>query len=106
MDEKPKKRPWFQFHLSTAIVLMFMAGAFLLANPTPTRYGSQPNDVGYGWPVVLTERSMHGDPFGPADLWPWWWYGVLALDVLVPMNSMILTTIAMEWLIRRRARRQ
>jgi len=25
MSEAPKKRPWLQFHLSTAVVLMFVA---------------------------------------------------------------------------------
>jgi uncharacterized membrane protein len=32
MTDAPKKRPWFQFHLSTAVVLMVMAGGLLGAN--------------------------------------------------------------------------
>lgn len=32
MDPKIKKRPWFQFHLSTAFVLMLVAGVILSAN--------------------------------------------------------------------------
>ena len=31
MSDKPR-RAWFQIHLSTAIVLMFMAGGMMLAN--------------------------------------------------------------------------
>jgi len=30
----PKPRPWFRFHLSTAIVLMFVAGVLVWANVT------------------------------------------------------------------------
>jgi hypothetical protein len=32
MNDQPKRRPLFQFHLSTAIVLMFVAGMLLWAN--------------------------------------------------------------------------
>lgn len=32
MDEKPKRRPWFQLHLSTCVVLMVVAGAYVGAN--------------------------------------------------------------------------
>jgi hypothetical protein len=106
MSDAPKKRRWFQYHLSTAVVVMFVASAFLLANLTPRRYGSQPDDIGYGWPAVLTERSMHDDPFGPADLFPWWWYAVFAIDVLMPIVSMMFAAITTEWLIQRKERRR
>jgi len=36
MSEQPKKRPWFEFHLSTLIVLMFVAGGLLGANLWPS----------------------------------------------------------------------
>jgi len=29
MSDAPKKRPWFQYHLSTAVILMFVASALL-----------------------------------------------------------------------------
>jgi hypothetical protein len=32
MTDAPKKRFWFQFHLSTAIVMMFVAGVLLGLN--------------------------------------------------------------------------
>jgi uncharacterized membrane protein len=37
VGEPPKKRPWFQFHLSTAIVAVLVLGALMGANLTPTR---------------------------------------------------------------------
>ena len=44
MDEKPRERPWFQYHLSTAIVLMFAAAALLWLN-----LGLREHRL-YGWP--------------------------------------------------------
>jgi len=35
MTDAPKKRPWFQIHLSTSIVLMFVAGGLVWANVSP-----------------------------------------------------------------------
>ena len=32
MSNAPKKRPWFQLHLSTCVVLMFVAGGLMWAN--------------------------------------------------------------------------
>jgi hypothetical protein len=32
MTDAPKKRPWLQFHLSTAVVLMFVAAGLMCAN--------------------------------------------------------------------------
>ncbi len=60
------KRRWFQIHLSTAIVLMFVAGIFIWRNCQPHTWGTlfspkpdqhergvQPYDsrvIQYGWP--------------------------------------------------------
>lgn len=48
-------RPWFQFHLTTAIVLMFVAGGLLWANLIPSRgpYRDTPGIESrcYGWPL-------------------------------------------------------
>ncbi|MCY3018452.1 MAG: hypothetical protein NTW87_05400 [Planctomycetota bacterium] len=32
MTDAPKKRAWLQFHLSTAVVLMFVAGGIMALN--------------------------------------------------------------------------
>ena len=36
-DDAPKKRSWFQVHLSTAVVLMITAGVLMLANLRPPK---------------------------------------------------------------------
>jgi len=59
-----KKRPWFQIHLSTAILLMLVAGALMWANIKGREKVIRYADVGevaesdhhyseYGWPFKL-----------------------------------------------------
>ncbi|HYG74293.1 MAG TPA: hypothetical protein VEK08_04735 [Planctomycetota bacterium] len=56
------KRRWFQIHLSTAVVMMFVAGALCWAN-----FGSvyqQP--TGYGFPMmhyVIASRGRMYEPY-------------------------------------------
>jgi hypothetical protein len=51
---EPPKRRWFQFHLSTLIILTLVAGALLylnLANPYGRgKIAERPVDIWYGWP--------------------------------------------------------
>ena len=63
-----KKRPWFQIHLSTAIVLMFVAGGLMWANiggrkqNVPCHLFFNCGDevfTSYGWPLVVY-RNFHG----------------------------------------------
>ena len=71
-DAAPKKRPWFQFHLSTAAALMFVAGGLMWANMRDSRYDVrvdsgeifmtlrvQTQGIAYtfGWPVVMHEGA-------------------------------------------------
>src|SRR5436305_1611705 len=61
MSDKPRPR-WFQIHLSTAIVLMFVAGALMWSNSVayipPVDYVeiNQRKALGlieeYGWPTI------------------------------------------------------
>ncbi len=57
----PRKRRWFQLHLSTCMVLMIQAGILLLLNLTP----HYPNSYShfYGWPsgVYGTDESAWYD---------------------------------------------
>lgn len=61
----PKPRPWFQIHLSTAVVLMIVSGGLLWANlrrqPVPIF-----QDVSYfyeqGWPCVVHIVILRADP--------------------------------------------
>lgn len=58
----PRKRAWFQLHLSTCIVLMVAAGALMWANVTHTTYGYDgvTRSRGFwftGWPMGMMVRK-------------------------------------------------
>jgi hypothetical protein len=57
MSDAPKKRTWLQFHLSTAVVLMFVAGGLLWLNQhgREVRLDIDRNtwpEKQWGWPAV------------------------------------------------------
>ena len=105
-----QKRPWFQYHLSTCIVLMFVAGGLIWANACANR----PN---LGWPQIFYE-SPQGPPgfdqFAGADGRVWhlekptkysWNEWAFASDTAVMMVSLFIVACICEFLLRRRERR-
>jgi hypothetical protein len=122
-DAPAKKRPWLQYHLSTAVVLMFVAAGLLWLNMTrrsaedfgywtKTCRGTFVNYryTDYGWPVrcvsELSPTEVGGkriEPprtFGVILEWQW-----LACDVIVALIICGTTAILCEQLIRRKERR-
>src|SRR5438552_3218891 len=75
MIDKPR-RPWFQIHLSTAIVLMFVAGGLIKFSATFYRY-------------ALDYYTFEGDS---EPLFPWVRPVVVALLVVGSIGSLHLTT--------------
>ncbi|MCY3017909.1 MAG: hypothetical protein NTW87_02605 [Planctomycetota bacterium] len=89
MDEKPKKRPWFQFHLSTAVVLMFVVGGLVWLNTRKIRpyppLGELPPPasdelVEHNWSIfvggTIAFPPGSGGPIQCEDFrgWPWHYY--------------------------------
>lgn len=68
MNKESQKRPWFQIHLSTAVVLMFVAGGLIWANITPQHgclellYGDVENVVIHRWHTDY-QATWYGFPF-------------------------------------------
>jgi len=103
----PRKRGWFQFHLSTAVILMFVAGGLIGLNVHERRPSAEE-----GWVWLLSTRG-----------WPWafsarddfWWnssYGTIEwhtefflLDMLVGLSVLAGVAMLLEWLLRRRERK-
>ncbi|MCK6474026.1 MAG: hypothetical protein L6R28_20070 [Planctomycetes bacterium] len=54
MAEPPKRRAWFQLHLSTCVVLMVVAGALGCVNFIPFSRGAPEitHYCAYGWPLL------------------------------------------------------
>ncbi|HLX62576.1 MAG TPA: hypothetical protein VKX17_14965 [Planctomycetota bacterium] len=120
-EQPPRKR--FQIHLSTAIVLMFVAGALIWANICAfgliERFAPNPGQdwlhfrrkiFGFPFPGVNAWQDMaqyHGRsdvPFVPNR------YSVnglaVALDVAIFLAILFAVWFLLEWLIRRRAARK
>jgi len=117
----PRKFFRFQIHLSTAIVLMFVAGALIWANvrasSTPVYvefpYKICPNPDGFGgWIEEIRVRKIQSNQFG----WPlptvkgtleqYWNRTNIAMNVLVALTILFAVWFVLEWLIRRRAARK
>jgi hypothetical protein len=124
-DPTPNRRRWFQLHLSTCVVLMFVAGGLVWANVRicvrervsvvrlgQPRGASRPSgespevaipyqEFRRGWPSVFATRHIGVFPDEyewPVDSWP-------GLLFNIAIGFALLSTIAffLEYLIRRRA---
>jgi hypothetical protein len=107
-------RRWFQIHLSTAIVIMFVAGAIMYVNVRPPEYqgcGDQTFQRLFGWPCVAyveTSWYSHG-VFIPAEIEnctvdisdPGWNIKGLATNGLAGMTILIFVIVSFEIFIRR-----
>lgn len=160
MDEKPKKRRWFQLHLSTCIVLMFVAGGLIWINVKESvkrkesqftdsfvsveevrpQIGPQPGEINYvarGWPIPFEliepiaakyewggglryPPPYEGDSLTNVDHSDYYeselddfyvpksFSGImwkpLILDSACGLGFLVLLTLVLEYLTRRRAR--
>ena len=95
MSEKPK-RPWFRFHLLTAVLIMVASGVFIGCNCwRRSDFVGSPIGEGYGWPLLFyfdTTVHEHHWIFSGKDL---------CANILVAMVPMFLAALICEWLIRR-----
>jgi hypothetical protein len=108
---EPPRRARFQIHLSTAIVLMFVAGGMMWANTTTHRTvrGVMPiaQDEGvtyhtifnynYGWPFVAIVYCDLRASY--AELY----YVAIIANALIAISTLTTTLFVCEWQIRRRA---
>jgi len=104
MIDTSKRRFW-QIHLSTAVVLMFVAGALLYCNVRrPSGYLKT-----YGWPeTAYLNRSTayynwETNLPGTHSVTHFYW-GNAAVDVLVAAAILIASVVVCECLVRRRER--
>jgi hypothetical protein len=115
-----KRRRFFQIHLSTAVVLMFVAGALVWANivarPSPESFGvetfwTQNGAQYYGWPLqaYVSWATKHiADPatdrvvFNP----PHWSIVAVLVNALAAVVVITVTAICTECVVLRRRERQ
>ncbi len=110
----PRKR--FQIHLSTAIVMMFVAGALIWANSIDRRTDLLLEGTvhwpcaGKGWPFiayinVACEVKVAAVPNDQGE-GPIIYYSSAITDLAISMGLILMTWFLCEWLIRRRAARK
>jgi len=112
MSDAPKKRPLFQIHLSTAIVLMFVAGGLLWANVRPihdgrviglnSRLGNWVPSYVRGFPISVQKWYDDGDTNYKSE----WSLPGIAANTAAALLILTAATAVSEYLIRRRERRR
>ena len=110
MNDTPKKRPWCQFHLSTAIVLMLVAGVLITLNQRHFKFRLDANTVYcmYGFPIQCIPIKVDDPEFEPiqgvgeAYFDPAYW--AILLDIAANSVCITGTWWLCEWSIRRRER--
>ena len=117
-----KKRRWFQIHLSTAIVLMFVAGVVLWVNLGWQHFliaevdGNVYHPV--GWPVACVQRGSEFQIVRKDEQYPdrltvewfetftlelaWKW---IVPDLAAGSGVIVLAAVLSEFIIRRREAR-
>lgn len=114
-DAPPKKRPWFQLHLSTCVVLMVVAGALMWANLDWKYFGGNMSSSEYlrGWPKYMQGKSVPAVPKFRMDdhEWPFQYNADMnlegvAFNLFVALTILGATALACEFPIRRRERKR
>ncbi len=97
---EPQRRKRFQIHLSTAVVMMFVAGGILWAN-----LRSAPLSI-YGWPFyeVWWDSETIGHRTFPVDNGPYFTRMILS-NLAVALGIIFAVWFLCECLIRRSARK-
>ena len=105
MSDSPK-RPWFRFHLVTAVLMMVAAGGLLCANITSgqfayPRYNFPVAEYVRGWPVIAWNLVPRNYGYVAIFDWP-----SLLIDVCIWLVCLSSIAVVSGFLIRRRKGRK
>jgi len=115
-----KRRAWFQIHLSTAIVMMFVAGGLMWMNMRLQRFEDLPFDANkqeylkigwieaYGWPKYAFIRCpLYGGSavYREMGVNESFLLSYAAINLATAITILLLTTFLCERQIRRREAR-
>jgi hypothetical protein len=105
-EQKPKKRRFWQLHLSTAVISMLVIGFLLLKNIHLYERLTISKEA-YGWPATIYEAERVRDAmyfpnivFSPMNSEALFWDCIISIVIIAAF------TVASEWLIRRREGRK
>jgi hypothetical protein len=103
-SEPPKKRRFWQLHLSTAIVLMLIVAVGLGLNLygfVRTSYGF-PMQRSYGWPLMVAVRNLETHE----TLWFYSSVSALVINTFIIVSFTFNIAFVLEYIIRRREARK
>ena len=105
----PPRRKRFQFHLSTAIVMMFVAGGLMWANVVvrnpgfvETSDGRKYFDYSYGWPFPAYFWNLFWDVHNPRRYTS---SMALVFDIAAVLVTLLIAFLFCELLVRCSARK-
>ena len=96
---EPPRRKRFQIHLSTAIVMMFVAGALIWANTRNQVDDANFKEFVVGWPNHAVIKIVQNENAGI-------YYRNIIIDLWIAFTILYFSYRFCEWLIRRRAARK
>jgi hypothetical protein len=99
-----KKRPWFQFHLSTLIMVTFVAGGLIWANVRVWKPSDTPDNWKMiGWPFAYRcSLCKWGEDLSVVCFGPTFIPEHFAADIGIAIVILIAVFVALEYLIRRK----
>ena len=113
--EKPKKRRFWQLHLSTTVALSLVTGMLLYAHlfhVFGVLTGEEADVLAiFGWPFPIF-RWRNWDGRVPLMDYSWRTYSrwsvleAIVADVVISLGFIMMTILVLEWLIRRREARK
>ena len=110
MNDAPKKRPLFQIHLSTCIILMFVAGGLMWANVPPSHKFEYVYEHGFpcafyetfdeNLEAIMRAADDAGLSWAPIDPEPPRWE-MLALNIVFCGLTLAFVAFMAEWFVCR-----
>jgi hypothetical protein len=105
-DEAPPKRRFWYIHLSTAVVVMLIAGGLLYLNLAPAENSSDheffvSSSWVYGWPWTYREIYAEGVT---SYVRKFWFFDKMLANVVLNVSILLSVSATFECLIRRRSR--
>jgi hypothetical protein len=97
------KLPRPQLHLTTCIILMFVAGGLVCANMVQKAHVELPYHgltyFDYGWPMIVYRLNQEADRVPPIATWH---FSAIGMNTLAALAILTVVALVCEWLVRRR----
>jgi hypothetical protein len=108
MNEEKLNRPWFRFHLLTAVLMMLAAGGFVWKNTLLDDgcvvFDGSKGFNHYGWPLAIND--LEADNFVLHQINSNWQWKGIAGNLVLLVGMLVMISLISESIIRRREARK